>query len=704
MQKAFRNVLFIAIVGVVIFGLFSWINGNGNVPKELTYTQFIQKLDNGELKSLEIQPENNVYKVSGKLKNNDDYASTILFNNDQELNKVTETAKDQKGLDFTVKEEEGQSVFVSIISTLIPVLVIALLFIFFLSQAQGGGGGGRMMNFGKSKAKMYDSQKGRVRFTDVAGADEEKQELIEIVDFLKDNKKFKQMGSRIPKGVLLVGPPGTGKTLLARAVAGEAGVPFFSISGSDFVEMFVGVGASRVRDLFENAKKNAPCIIFIDEIDAVGRQRGAGVGSGHDEREQTLNQLLVEMDGFGENEGIIMIAATNRPDILDPALLRPGRFDRQIQVGRPDVTGREAILHVHAKNKPLDETVDLKAIAQRTPGFSGADLENLLNEASLIAARSGKKKIDMRDIEEATDRVIAGPAKKSRVISEKERNIVAHHEAGHTIIGMVLDEAEVVHKVTIVPRGQAGGYAMMLPKQDRFLMTEPELLDKICGLLGGRVAEDIIFNEVSTGASNDFERATQIAREMVTKYGMSKKLGTVQFSHGGGQVFLGKDMSGEPEYSGQIAFEIDKEVQRIIKEQYERCKQILLDHESQLKLIAKTLLTEETLVAEQIQSLFHEGHLPEVNYDDAKVVNHSENKAFDEGKYGKSYDDIRREQQELTGRANRDQSERRNEDETTNETEPKDSEDRQQNDNGDTTGYEQEPNIDRPGNDQPPRQ
>ncbi|MDK3992971.1 ATP-dependent zinc metalloprotease FtsH [Staphylococcus pseudintermedius] len=704
MQKAFRNVLFIAIVGVVIFGLFSWINGNGNVPKELTYTQFIQKLDNGELKSLEIQPENNVYKVSGKLKNNDDYASTILFNNDQELNKVTETAKDQKGLDFTVKEEEGQSVFVSIISTLIPVLVIALLFIFFLSQAQGGGGGGRMMNFGKSKAKMYDSQKGRVRFTDVAGADEEKQELIEIVDFLKDNKKFKQMGSRIPKGVLLVGPPGTGKTLLARAVAGEAGVPFFSISGSDFVEMFVGVGASRVRDLFENAKKNAPCIIFIDEIDAVGRQRGAGVGGGHDEREQTLNQLLVEMDGFGENEGIIMIAATNRPDILDPALLRPGRFDRQIQVGRPDVTGREAILHVHAKNKPLDETVDLKAIAQRTPGFSGADLENLLNEASLIAARSGKKKIDMRDIEEATDRVIAGPAKKSRVISEKERNIVAHHEAGHTIIGMVLDEAEVVHKVTIVPRGQAGGYAMMLPKQDRFLMTEPELLDKICGLLGGRVAEDIIFNEVSTGASNDFERATQIAREMVTKYGMSKKLGTVQFSHGGGQVFLGKDMSGEPEYSGQIAFEIDKEVQRIIKEQYERCKQILLDHESQLKLIAKTLLTEETLVAEQIQSLFHEGHLPEVNYDDAKVVNHSENKAFDEGKYGKSYDDIRREQQELTGRVNRDQSERRNEDETTNETEPKDSEDRQQNDNGDTTGYEQEPNIDRPGNDQPPRQ
>ncbi|MCG3400548.1 ATP-dependent zinc metalloprotease FtsH [Staphylococcus massiliensis] len=658
MQKAFRNVLFIAIIGVIIFGLFSWLNGNGNMPKQLSYEKFMKKLDKGELKSLTIQPEQNVYMVEGEMKDGEEYSSAILFNNQKELEKVTDTARDQKKLDFNVKEEEKQSVFVSILSTLIPVIVIALLFIFFISQAQGGGGGGRMMNFGKSKAKMYDKQKRRVRFKDVAGADEEKQELIEVVDFLKDNRKFKQMGSRIPKGVLLVGPPGTGKTLLARAVAGEAGAPFFSISGSDFVEMFVGVGASRVRDLFENAKKNAPCIIFIDEIDAVGRQRGAGVGGGHDEREQTLNQLLVEMDGFGENEGIIMIAATNRPDILDPALLRPGRFDRQIQVGRPDVKGREAILHVHARNKPLDETVDLKAISQRTPGFSGADLENLLNEASLIAVRGGKKKIDMRDIEEATDRVIAGPAKKSRVISDKERNIVAHHESGHTIIGMVLDEAEVVHKVTIVPRGQAGGYAMMLPKQDRFLMTEPELLDKICGLLGGRVAEDIMFNEVSTGASNDFERATQIARQMVTEYGMSKKLGPLQFSNkGGGQVFLGKDMSGEPEYSGQIAYEIDKEVQRIVKEQYERCKEILLEHQSQLELIAKTLLTEETLVREQIRSLFHDGHLPEVNYDEAEVPE-SRDDDYDSGKYGKSYDEIRREQDEMMDRAHESQRSR----------------------------------------------
>ncbi len=519
------------------------------------------------------------------------------------------TAQEQGTVVENLKAEEPSG-WVRFFTSIIPFVIIFILFFFLLNQAQGGGG--KVMNFGKSKAKLYSEDKKKVRFKDVAGADEEKQELVEVVDFLKDPRKFAAIGARIPKGVLLVGPPGTGKTLLARAVAGEAGVPFFSISGSDFVEMFVGVGASRVRDLFENAKKNAPCIIFIDEIDAVGRQRGAGLGGGHDEREQTLNQLLVEMDGFGANEGIIIIAATNRPDILDPALLRPGRFDRQITVNRPDLKGRQEVLQVHVKNKTMDEdSVDLKTIAMRTPGFSGADLENLLNEAALVAARADKEKIDMQSIDEAIDRVIAGPAKKSRVISTKERNIVAYHESGHTIIGMVLDEADAVHKVTIVPRGQAGGYAVMLPKEDRFMMTKPELLDKIIGLLGGRVAEEVIFGEASTGAHNDFQRATSIARKMVTEYGMSEKLGPLQFGGGGGQVFLGRDIQNEQNYSDQIAYEIDQEVQRIIKECYDRAKQILTDNKEQLELIAQTLLKVETLDASEIKSLFEDGVMPE---------------------------------------------------------------------------------------------
>lgn len=570
-----------------------------------------------------MKPERGVYVVQGKLDSykKDQTFQTYIVDGDKALDRI-DAASENNQVEVDFKPADETSGWVTFFTSIIPFVIIFILFFFLLNQAQGGGS--RVMNFGKSKAKLYSEEKKKVKFKDVAGADEEKQELVEVVEFLKDPRKFAELGARIPKGVLLVGPPGTGKTLLARAVAGEAGVPFFSISGSDFVEMFVGVGASRVRDLFENAKKNAPCIIFIDEIDAVGRQRGAGLGGGHDEREQTLNQLLVEMDGFGANEGIIIIAATNRPDILDPALLRPGRFDRQITVDRPDVNGREAVLKVHARNKPLDESVNLKAIAMRTPGFSGADLENLLNEAALVAARQDKKKIEMVDIDEATDRVIAGPAKKSRVISKKERNIVAYHEAGHTIIGVVLDEADMVHKVTIVPRGQAGGYAVMLPKEDRYFMTKPELLDKIVGLLGGRVAEEIIFGEVSTGAHNDFQRATSIARKMVTEYGMSEKLGPMQFGQSQqGQVFLGRDLHSEQNYSDAIAHEIDNEIQRFIKESYERAKQILTENRDKLELVAQTLLEVETLDAEQINHLVDHGTLPDrsshVTDEDVKV-------------------------------------------------------------------------------------
>ncbi|MBE4906683.1 ATP-dependent zinc metalloprotease FtsH [Bacillus luteolus] len=638
MNRIFRNTIFYLLIFLVIIGVVSFFNGTNQQTEEMNYNEFITHLENGDVKSLSMQPVRGVYEISGQLTNYEaeQFFLTYVPNMPRVMERID--AAVAANTDIKILQAEETSGWVTFFTSIIPFVIIFILFFFLLNQAQGGGS--RVMNFGKSKAKLYSEEKKKVKFKDVAGADEEKQELVEVVEFLKDPRKFSELGARIPKGVLLVGPPGTGKTLLARAVAGEAGVPFFSISGSDFVEMFVGVGASRVRDLFENAKKNAPCIIFIDEIDAVGRQRGAGLGGGHDEREQTLNQLLVEMDGFGANEGIIIIAATNRPDILDPALLRPGRFDRQITVDRPDLKGREAVLGVHAQGKPLDESVNLKAIAARTPGFSGADLENLLNEAALIAARRNKKKVDMSDIDEATDRVIAGPAKKSRVISKKERNIVAYHEAGHTIIGCVLDEADMVHKVTIVPRGQAGGYAVMLPREDRYFMTKPELLDKITGLLGGRVAEEVVFGEASTGAHNDFQRATGIARKMVTEYGMSEKLGPLQFGQPqGGQVFLGRDIHNEQNYSDAIAHQIDLEIQSLIKECYEKAKVILTENRDKLELVAKTLLEIETLDAEQIKSLYEEGKLPDRPYaaeetskpsDDVKVnINSKKDEAND---------------------------------------------------------------------------
>ncbi|MGY4110031.1 ATP-dependent zinc metalloprotease FtsH [Aeribacillus sp. SP014] len=609
MNRIFRNTVFYLLIFLVVIGVVNFFQGGNQKTEQMTYSTFISNLENGDVENITLKPVRGVYEVRGQLKGYEENQFFITYlSGDDALNLInTAASKNQTEVKWSPADDTNG--WVQFFTSLIPFIIIFILFFFVLNQAQGGGS--RVMNFGKSKAKLYNDDKKKVKFKDVAGADEEKAELVEVVEFLKDPRKFSELGARIPKGVLLVGPPGTGKTLLARAVAGEAGVPFFSISGSDFVEMFVGVGASRVRDLFETAKKNAPCIIFIDEIDAVGRQRGAGLGGGHDEREQTLNQLLVEMDGFSSNEGIIIIAATNRPDILDPALLRPGRFDRQITVDRPDVNGREAVLKVHARNKPLDESVNLRNIAMRTPGFSGADLENLLNEAALVAARQNKKKIDMTDIDEATDRVIAGPAKKSRVISEKERRIVAYHEGGHTVIGLVLDEAEMVHKVTIVPRGQAGGYAVMLPKEDRYFMTKPELLDKITGLLGGRVAEEIVFGEVSTGAHNDFQRATNIARRMVTEFGMSEKLGPLQFGSSQGQVFLGRDIQSEQNYSDAIAYEIDLEIQRIIKECYEKAKRILTENRDKLELIAKTLLEVETLDAEQIKHLVEHGSLPD---------------------------------------------------------------------------------------------
>ena len=629
-RQIFRSGLMYIMIFVAIVGLVSWFNqGSNGQTTEVSYTQFVQELKKGDIKEIKMQYANSVYTITGEYKEAKENTNTsskglaifdkrtsktsnfktTVLPNDGTVTEINNAAQ-QAGTQITTLPESQSGIWLSLfLQLVVPLGIFGFLMFNLLSSQMGQGGPRGVMNFGRSKATDQNKQKVKVRFSDVAGAEEEKQELVEVVEFLKDPRKFTALGARIPAGVLLEGPPGTGKTLLAKAVAGEANVPFFSISGSEFVEMFVGVGASRVRDLFENAKKNAPAIIFIDEIDAVGRQRGTGMGGGHDEREQTLNQLLVEMDGFEGTEGVIVIAATNRSDVLDPALLRPGRFDRQILVGRPDVKGREAILKVHARNKKLAKEVDLKVIAQQTPGFSGAELENLLNEAALVAARRDKTAIDKLDVDEAHDRVIAGPAKKDRAISEKERKMVAFHEAGHTIVGMVLSDARVVHKVTIVPRGRAGGYAIMLPKEDRFLMTKKELFEQVVGLLGGRAAEEFIFNEKTTGASNDFEQATGIVRSMITEYGMYDELGTVQYE-GNHQVFIGRDYGQTKAYSDQVAFEIDNAVRSIMKEAYAQALQILEEHKEQLTLIAEKLLELETLDERTIKALFETGEMP----------------------------------------------------------------------------------------------
>ena len=611
MNRFIRNTGFYLLIFLVTVGIVQFFIGKQDTTKELSYNELVAAAQQGNVQTMTLQVQNGTYLIAGEFKPKPGQEKGEVFTGRAPLaDYVPELFTNlgiEKNFEVLSKKMPGQSFWLTFLTSIIPFIIMFVLFFFLINQAQGGGG--KVMNFGKSRARLYNEEKKRVTFEDVAGADEEKQELVEVVEFLKDPRKFAAVGARIPKGVLLVGPPGTGKTLLARAVAGEAGVPFFTISGSDFVEMFVGVGASRVRDLFENAKKNSPCIIFIDEIDAVGRQRGAGLGGGHDEREQTLNQLLVEMDGFGANEGIIIVAATNRPDILDPALLRPGRFDRQITVDRPDVKGREAVLKVHARNKPLSKDVKLGTIAKRTTGFTGADLENLLNEAALLAARRNKKDIAMQEVDEAIDRVIVGTEKKSRVISDREKRIVAYHEAGHTIAGYFLEHADTVHKVTIVPRGKAGGYVIMLPKEDRMLVTKQELLDKVTGLLAGRAAEEIFIGEIGTGAYSDFKQATSIVRAMIMEYGMSEKLGTMQFGTSQGQVFLGRDIGHEQNYSDKIAYEIDQEMQSITRDCYERAKKLLSEKSAEMHLIAKTLLEEETLDLDQIKSLIEKGEI-----------------------------------------------------------------------------------------------
>ena len=633
--------LYLLMIFLIVTGFQYFFAGRAaGHSQQIKYSELVQEITSDNVKEMTYQPSGSVIEVSGVYKTAKteqpetgirlftpsaikvEKFTSIILPSDTTVANLQKLAGEHQ-TQIEVKHESSSGMWINILVSVVP-FAILFFFLFSMMGNMGGNGGRNPMSFGRNKAKAANKEDIKVRFSDVAGAEEEKQELVEVVEFLKDPKRFTKLGARIPAGVLLEGPPGTGKTLLAKAVAGEAGVPFFSISGSDFVEMFVGVGASRVRSLFEDAKKAAPAIIFIDEIDAVGRQRGVGLGGGNDEREQTLNQLLIEMDGFEGNEGIIVIAATNRSDVLDPALLRPGRFDRKVLVGRPDVKGREAILKVHAKNKPLAEDVDLKLVAQQTPGFVGADLENVLNEAALVAARRNKSVIDASDIDEAEDRVIAGPSKKDKTVSQKEREMVAYHEAGHTIVGLVLSNARVVHKVTIVPRGRAGGYMIALPKEDQMLLSKEDMKEQLAGLMGGRVAEEIIFNVQTTGASNDFEQATQMARAMVTEYGMSEKLGPVQYE--GNHAMFGAQ-TPQKSISERTAYEIDEEVRTLLNEARNKAAEIIQSNRETHKLIAEALLKYETLDSTQIKSLYETGKMPEDAEEESRALSYEEVKS-----------------------------------------------------------------------------
>ncbi len=607
-NNAYMAMMPYIILAIVLVGAFFFLNTGREITHELKTGELISEIREENVTEITITPKSSesIYIVEGKLKDYEDNESFTARVIGEEIQTITDYAEEQKIKEYETNKDPGSNEFIYILVNFLPIVIIVIAAYFMFTRLAAGNN--KSMDFGRSRAKLSEDG-GQVRFKDVAGLKEEKEEVQELIDFLKNPKKFQKLGARIPKGVLLVGPPGTGKTLLAKAVAGEANVPFYYISGSDFVELFVGVGASRVRDMFKQAKQTAPCLIFIDEIDAVGRQRGTGLGGGHDEREQTLNQLLTEMDGFGANEGIIIIAATNRPDVLDPALLRPGRFDRQVTVSLPDSNEREEILKVHAKNKIFDKEVNLKNVSKRTPGYSGADLENLLNEAALLAVRRNKEAITMDEIDEATDRVLLGPAKTSRKITEKEKRLVAIHEAGHAVIGLKLQDAQEVHKITIIPRGMAGGYTMMLPKEEKIgIMTKDELIAQITGLLGGRASEENFMDEITTGASDDLKRATKIARSMVTEYGMSD-LGPIQLEEKHEGVFLGRDYTKSRDFSDQVALEIDQEVRKILESCYKEAKKLLAKHETLVLLIADALMEHETLTKEQIDYLVEHGKL-----------------------------------------------------------------------------------------------